>query len=141
MVDVHAPHEKIHGFRDFLLHIFTITVGLLIALSLEGAVEWRHHRHLREEADANLAQEIRDNQKDLAAARAAFTKERDSLIATLKFLQARGANQPYEVHNMAFPLTLSSLQNSGWRTASATGALGYMEYPHVQRFATAYQLR
>lgn len=27
--------------RDFFLHIFTITVGLLIALSLEGLVEWQ----------------------------------------------------------------------------------------------------
>ena len=46
MLDVHPPHEKVHGFKDFLLHILTITIGLLIALSLEGCVEWRHHRHL-----------------------------------------------------------------------------------------------
>jgi len=34
MLDVHPPEEKIHGFKDFLLHLFTITVGLLIALAL-----------------------------------------------------------------------------------------------------------
>jgi hypothetical protein len=58
MLDVHAPHEKIHGIRDFLLHLFTITVGLLIALALEGCVERWHHRELRNEADANLRQEL-----------------------------------------------------------------------------------
>jgi hypothetical protein len=28
MLDVHAPHERVHGFRDFLVHLFTITIGL-----------------------------------------------------------------------------------------------------------------
>jgi hypothetical protein len=36
MLDVHPPHEKMHGFKDFLLHLLTITIGLLIALGLEG---------------------------------------------------------------------------------------------------------
>ena len=31
MLEVHPPEEKIPGVRDFLLHLFTITVGLLIA--------------------------------------------------------------------------------------------------------------
>ena len=39
MLDVHPPHEKMHGFKDFLLHLFTITIGLLIALGLEGYAE------------------------------------------------------------------------------------------------------
>ena len=65
MLDVHPPHEPVHGIRDFLLHLLTITVGLLIALGVEGAVEWRHHVHLRNEADANIVSEIRDNSSDL----------------------------------------------------------------------------
>ncbi len=50
MLDVHPPHEKIHGFRDFLLHLLTITIGLLIALGLEALVERVHQNHLREES-------------------------------------------------------------------------------------------
>ena len=141
MLEVHAPEAKIHGSGDFLLHLFTITVGLLIALSLEGSVEWWHHRNLRLEADANLAQEIQDNQKELAATRAAFSKERDNVMETLQFLEARAAGKPFETHQRALALTLSTLQNASWRTAEATGALGYIEYRHVQRFASAYQLQ
>ena len=37
MLDVHTPEHRIGGVRDFLLHILTITVGLLIALALENA--------------------------------------------------------------------------------------------------------
>ena len=36
-LDVHAPHEPIHGVKDFLLHLLTITVGLLIAVGLKDA--------------------------------------------------------------------------------------------------------
>ena len=58
MLDVHPPHGKLHGVGDFFLHLFTITIGLLIALGLEAAVD-RHHQHeLREQAEANLRTEL-----------------------------------------------------------------------------------
>ena len=72
MLDVHVPHEKIHGLRDFFLHLFTITIGLLIALSLEGCVEWQHHRHLVREAEAALHDEIENNAKQVANIRQQF---------------------------------------------------------------------
>lgn len=50
MLDVHAPEHPIGGPRDFLVHLLTITVGLLIALGLENSVEALHHRHQRKEA-------------------------------------------------------------------------------------------
>ena len=40
MIDVHpAPHAA-HTWKDFLIHIATIVVGLLIALSLEQTIEF-----------------------------------------------------------------------------------------------------
>jgi len=50
MLDIHLPHKSIRGFSEFLIHLFTITVGLLIAVQIESFVEWRHHLHLAEEA-------------------------------------------------------------------------------------------
>jgi hypothetical protein len=32
MLDVHLSHKPLHGVWEFLLHLFTITVGLLIAI-------------------------------------------------------------------------------------------------------------
>jgi hypothetical protein len=57
MLDVHAPHEPIHTWKNFLIHIAAIVVGLLIAVSLEQAVEFFHHRHQRAELEAALARE------------------------------------------------------------------------------------
>ena len=32
MLDVHAPHANVHTWKDFLIHIAIITIGLLIAI-------------------------------------------------------------------------------------------------------------
>jgi hypothetical protein len=63
MLDVHAPHRSVHTWRDFCIHIATISVGLLIAIGLEQTVEAiRHHSerqqliaHMRDEAWQNLS--------------------------------------------------------------------------------------
>jgi len=47
MIDVHAPHGGVHTWKDFWIHLGTITLGLLIAISLEQSVEWMHHLHQR----------------------------------------------------------------------------------------------
>jgi hypothetical protein len=43
-MDVHPPHLPIHTWKDFLLHLLTITIGLFIALTLEASIESIHHR-------------------------------------------------------------------------------------------------
>lgn len=138
MLDVHAPHEGIYGFRDFLIHLLTITIGLLIALGLEACVEWFEHRHLEHEADANIRQELHDNSKELSNVRAEIVTERENLRTLLKFLQARILNQASDIHQFSLEYDLGTLQDASWRTASATGALSFMEYQHVKRYAVAY---
>src|SRR5271163_3820559 len=89
VIDVHPPHEPIHGWRDFLLHLLTITIGLLIALSLEGCVEWQHHRHLVHEAEASLRTEIQSNAKGIPDALAGLRKNQDDLkhdVDVLKYI-------------------------------------------------------
>ena len=44
MLDVQAPHGRIHGWRDFLIHIVAIAIGLLLALGLEQIVQYTHER-------------------------------------------------------------------------------------------------
>lgn len=138
MLDVHPPHEPVHGIRDFLLHLLTITVGLLIALGLEGTVEWRHHVHVRDEADASIVAELRDNAHELDKAMDAVESEQQSLMGALAFLQARAAGKPYNLTGINLGLTLYSGQDASWKTAASTGAVSFMEYSHVKRYAEAY---
>jgi hypothetical protein len=53
MLDVHVPHPT-HTWRDFFIHVGTICVGLLIAVSLEQTVEYFHHRHQRHGLEEEL---------------------------------------------------------------------------------------
>ncbi len=66
-MEIHPPHAAARSLKDFFLQLLTITVGVLIALSIEGIVEWRHHRMLVRDAKAMIALEISDNRKDSTA--------------------------------------------------------------------------
>jgi len=61
MLDVHPPHAPTHTWRDFLIHIATIVVGLLIAVGLEQTVELIHHAHQRRELREALRSETEIN--------------------------------------------------------------------------------
>ena len=141
MLDVHPPHEKMHGFKDFLLHLLTITIGLLIALGLEGCVEHWKQGELKKDADTKLRQEIRDNAKEIASFHNANALEQANLKRIADFLSARKKNQSYDSRQIRLDFTVGDLQSASWKTAAATGALGFMEYDQVQRYAAVYQLQ
>jgi hypothetical protein len=79
MIEVHPPHGPVQTWRDFLLHLATITIGLLIALGLEGCVEWMHHRHLVHQAEASLKTEIENNDSAAQKLLASLHKQQDVL--------------------------------------------------------------
>ena len=141
MIEVHPPDHPLHGVRDFLLHLFTITVGLLIALGLENLVEWRHHVHLKHQAEETMRLEIRANQKELMEVVGAIPREQENLKKIEAFLLARMEGKTVTVHNMQTGMEQATPQNAAWNTAEATGALSFMEYDEVQRFSSAYQLQ
>ena len=59
MLDVHPPHHAANTWRDFLIHIATIVIGLLIAVGLEQTVEAIHHRHQRHQLVESLIDDTR----------------------------------------------------------------------------------
>jgi hypothetical protein len=54
ILDVHPAHHAASTWRDFFIHIATIVIGLLIAVSLEQTVEKLHHQHLRHQLQESL---------------------------------------------------------------------------------------
>lgn len=139
VIDVHPPHEPLHGWRDFFVHLFTITIGLLIALSLEGLVEWQHHRHLVHEAEASLRTEIQGNAKSLPDAIAGLHKYQDQLkhdVTVLKYVM-KNHKMPEHDH-MEIGFNITSFDDVSWKTAQATTALSYMPYKQAQEYADIY---
>ena len=139
MLDVHSPHEPIIGWKDFFLHLFTITIGLLIALSLEGAVEWNHHRHLVHDAEDSLFHEIQSNALALTDAVSDLHKQRDELQHDIVVLnELIKTNKLPDHEHMTVTFHIKTFDNLGWKTAQATGAAAYMPYADAQEYDGIY---
>ena len=137
MLDVHAPHHRMQGIKDFLLHLFTITIGLLIALSLEGCVERHNHRVLVREAEDGLRGEIAGNAKIVGSLRQQITDQEKELDANLAVL-AQVKTHPGEKHPLSFAFRMRPFNNVAWKTAQTTGAFAYMPYRDAQTYSTIY---
>jgi len=138
MLDVHAPEHGINGTRDFFLHLFTITVGLLIALGLEAGVEALHHRHQRQEAEATIRQELNENRQTLLKMQQNTSTEAANLKKALTFLEDLRAGKKDDPSGIKLGFNVQPLPDAAWRTATTTGAVSYMSYDEAQGFALAY---
>jgi len=83
-VDIHPPHA-IRSWKDFGLQLATITVGILIALSLEGVRESLHNGALAREARENIRREIVDNKKEVEGEIAGMERRGAIIDAALRF--------------------------------------------------------
>jgi hypothetical protein len=139
MLDVHPPHGPTHGARDFFIHLFTITIGLLIALSLEGLVEWQHHRHLVHEAEASLHTEISNNAQGMQDTLDDLHKQQAALKHDVVVLKSIMKNHKVPDHtSMEITFHIRGFESVSWKTAQTTGALSYMPYDLAQRYSDIY---
>jgi hypothetical protein len=139
MFDIHPPHGAIRGLRDFSVQLFTITVGLLIALSLEGTVEWFHHRHLMHEAKAALLKEIQSNAAGMPARLSSLQQQQAALKADIASLNKLIAHPESKTHDsMSIGFDIFGFASVSWTTAQTTGAITYMPYELAEQYSDIY---
>jgi hypothetical protein len=137
-MEIHTPDEPITSWRSLFTHLGIVTVGILIALALEGCVEWIHHRNLANEARANITQEIRDNRAELEhslASLPASDKAVQDIVAHMRNIKNEHSIE------IRYSFEDAHLSNASWSTAQTTGALSYMTYADVERFSRFYDLQ
>jgi len=139
-MDVHAPMEPLHSWRDIALHLGIVTVGLFIALSLEALVEHIHNRHLVAEARTNIREELQINheaaQKDIGLVQ----QNIDTIRANIKTIHLLDSHPKAFHASLTNSMSFDSLNDAAWRTARDTGALSFMPYDEVQRYSDIYML-
>jgi hypothetical protein len=126
MLDVHAPHESAHSWKDFFIHIATIVVGLLIAIGLEQTVEFIHHRHQAREGLELLRREAEANSKVLqinAVVLALTEREHRADIGVIQRLQA-GA--PRAGDRLIFVRPYEELSSSAWKVVHESSAAAFI---------------
>jgi len=120
MLDIHAPDQTVHTWKDFFIHIATIVVGLLIALSLEQTVEFLHHRHQRHQLDEALQRDGEANREyikdDIAVAQGIM----DWALGQASALEHAGPTGPLSLRHMP-PGIIYSLNAGVWLSAKAGG--------------------
>jgi hypothetical protein len=140
-LEVHPLHGSVHSVKDFLLHLLAITIGLLIALSLEATVEWVHYRHLVHRAEVNLSTEILQNQRELTQSLEGMHSSAEQLQHFIKVVHQLEADRAAPLSEFRFSWTLATLHDISWNTARETGAIAHMDYDEVKRYTTVYALQ
>jgi hypothetical protein len=142
MLDVHAPHETIHTWKDFFIHIATIVIGLLIAVGLEQTVEYFHHRHQVAEIRKTLEVERHFNANEFGILTEDFHRVIPKLQANLavyKFLQLHpGAPTEQWPGRLSWVYVSGYFFESAWKTAQQSDVLQYMPRAEVLRQSELY---
>jgi adenine-specific DNA methylase len=136
-LEIHAPHRPIHTFKEMMVHLGLITLGVLIALSFEGVVSWREHRALVREARANILDEIRDNRMEIANRLQKIPGAREALDASIAVAQRLIDSKKLE-GSVQIGFGTADLRDASRATAAVTGAFGLMAYDEVKKVATVY---
>lgn len=141
MLDVHPPHSAIGNLSEFFLHLFTITIGLLIAVGIEGAVEHHQHRKLAAEARETMTEEIRKNAGTINDALGEIAREQQKMelnLAAVRKVQLNPNDPSAESLHLDISYNTTGLEDTGWKTAQATGALAFMPYAESTKFSGIY---
>jgi len=140
-LDVHAPHHSIEGWRDFFIHLITISVGLLIAVGIEGCVELHREHKLVREARETMREEIQHNSNEMKEALGKLDQQTAMMkknIETLTRIQENPKDKEAQNASISADFSVVGLRDTAWKTAQTTGALSFMPYAEAQRYSNVY---
>ncbi len=142
MIDIHPPQHAPMTKRDFFVHLFIVVLGILVAIGLEQAVEYIHHRHQLAEARRELATEYKINLAIYRTQRVEFNRFIPILqrnIAIFTYLRAHpGAPPSTWPGELSWYHGLPTYVDATWKSLPGTGILTLMPQSEVQRNTTLY---
>ena len=142
MLDVHPAHGAVSGWRDFLVHIAIIAIGLCLALGLEQTVEYLHHRHQVAETRRALLQEREDNRRAFAEQTRAWRRtvaELQNNLLVFEYLQQHpGTPQERLPGVLLWRVSALSFSTAAWDAARESGVLALMPRQELERYTDLY---
>jgi len=132
--------DRVLTRKGAVVELAIVTVGVLIALSFDGARSWLRDRALVDAARANVTRELQENKTAAERFRTTMV-ERHKELAALR----AAADGLLEGHKPEGQLTLNfefaEVSSAAQSTAQMTGAFGLMEYDEVNRYTSIYGLQ
>lgn len=130
-----------YGAADYVFQFITVTAGVLIALMIDGLVDWKNNRDLVVEARATIQREIADNKKELEGTISNFPRDLAEMASAIQFADDMLGKGKTDIRSINLHYNLADLSSAGWHTAERTGALSHMDYGEVQRYSKLYDLQ
>jgi hypothetical protein len=137
-MDIHPPEHPIRSLRDFLLQIFTITCGIVIALGLEEIVRWRTDEALANVTRADFKAEISENLANLERLRPGMQADFQWEQAMVAWGEGKLRHQDSKQPALLAQRTFTMLPKSAWDTALATQAIHQLRFKEARQLATTY---
>jgi hypothetical protein len=135
----HPPTK--YAAVDYVFQFVTITGGVLIALFVNGLVEWNHNRELVLQARDTIRREVQANLKELEGLAANVSRTGSELENALRFAQDLLGKGKTDIRTLTLNFNLATLSASGWQTADRIGALAHMDYDEVQEYSELYSMQ
>lgn len=137
-----APPPREPSHRGYMLReLIIVTLGVLIALSVDGVRGYWKDRQLVADARQNLAAELGENRKQVAEFIASLPKQREQLRELDRQLDLFARREHPKEFNFNLGLRFPSLSNASFQTAESTSVFALMDYAEVQRLHRAYAMQ
>jgi hypothetical protein len=130
-----------YSLVDYVFQLITITAGVLIALLINGLVEWNNNRELVEQARATIRREVEANLKELEGLPDSIKRSAKELETAMRFVNDLLVKGKTDINTLGLNFNLATLNSSGWQTAERTGALAHMDYDEVQTYSELYNMQ
>jgi len=138
-MDLHVPEGPIRSIKDFLIHIGIVTIGILIALCLEQAIEAYHRAHLAHQAVDGFTRELTSDRTVLKEVLSADDTAQAKIIEWIDDLSSATPHRIGKGEDTDLPgVHFDIMSTASWDTAMATQALTEIPYERVHRYAGAY---
>jgi hypothetical protein len=138
MLDVHPPHEAVHTWKDFFIHVATICVGLLIAVGLEQTVEYFHHRHQVHVARERIREEAALNQRILRDDERGLEQIEANLDHALVLVRNPKGPGSVTTETPDFSFRLQGFYDAAYNNSRDSGVLSLMPYDEAAMYEDAY---
>lgn len=130
--------ERVLTKKGAVVELAIVTVGVLIALSFDGARGWMRERSLVDEARANLATELRRNKTAVDRFLTTIPEREKELDTVQTIAEGLIAGRPVTIKHAALGFVLADISSAARTTAEITGAFSLMSYEEVGRYAAIY---
>src|ERR1035437_998277 len=138
-MDIHPPMGRSESLKEIAVHILVVTIGILIALGLEGIREtWREHVAVSEARESFLA-ELRLDRDQLAKDQE-NVKQVDAQLDQIISNMPQLTKSPADLEKRVLDLhpAFYFFRTTAWEAALSGGALSHMRREELDGFVDAY---